>query len=460
MRVLIAEDDMVSRRVLEATLINWGHEVSLASDGDAALAMLEGTDAPPLAILDWMMPGMDGVEVCRRARQSSSTTPTYIILLTAKTDKESVAAGLEAGADDYLTKPFSRVELRARIDVGARVIKLQKRLADRVQELNVALAEGERASESLRASESRYRHLIEHSQGLICTQDLSGTLLSVNPAAAQLLGYQPDEMVGRNLGDFVAPSHRHLFSQYLERIKQHVTDSGLLRIITRAGDERIWQYHNLLHEEVGQKPFVIGHAQDITRLKQTEAELRHLSLADDLTGLYNRRGFFALTEQHQKSARRTMQAFSLVYADIDDLKQINDTYGHQAGSQAIQQLAELLNKSFREADIIARLGGDEFAILVVDTTPSSIEIPLARLQQLLLHYNMQELHPYQLSLSVGAVCVNPQDECSIADLLMKADEAMYENKRHKRQPALSGRARRKEQIGLASQTPKLRLLRA
>jgi diguanylate cyclase (GGDEF)-like protein/PAS domain S-box-containing protein len=460
MRILIAEDDMISRRVLEATLIKWGHEVLVASDGDAALAVLAGADAPLLAILDWMMPGMDGVEVCRRERRLFSATPTYIILLTAKTEKEDVVAGLKAGADDYLTKPFSRVELRARIEVGARVIKLQKRLADRVEELNAALAGRERAAESLRASESRYRHLIEHSQGLICTHDLAGMLLSVNPAVACLLGYQPHEMVGRSLREFIAPAKSHLFILYLKRIRQHVTDSGLLCMITKAGEERIWQYHNFRYEEDGQEPYVIGHAQDVTQLKQTEAQLHHLTLADELTGLYNRRGFFALAEQHQKTASRTGQAFSLVYADIDGLKQINDTYGHHAGSQAIQQIAELLSKSFREADIIARLGGDEFAILVANTTPSSLEIPLARLQDNQLHYNMQELHPYQISLSIGAVCVNPVDESSIAELLITADQAMYENKKRKRQSALLTGAHREEHFVLAGHAPEPESLRA
>ncbi|MDT5062095.1 MAG: two-component system, cell cycle response regulator [Acidobacteriota bacterium] len=460
MRVLIAEDDMVSRRVLEATLVKWGHEVVVASDGDAALVVLESADAPTLAILDWMMPGMDGVEVCRRARQSSNATPTYIILLTAKTEKEDVVVGLEAGADDYLTKPFSRVELRARIEVGARVIKLQKGLAGRVEELNLALTERERAAESLRASESRYRHLVEHSQGLICTQDLAGMLLSVNPAAARLLGYQPDEMVGRNLSEFVAPSHQHLFNLYLERIRQQATDSGLLHIVTKSGVQRIWQYDNLRYEEAGREPYVLGHAQDVTELKEAEATMRNLSLTDELTGLYNQRGFLALAEQQLRAARRTGQSFSLLYADMDGLKQINDTYGHQEGSQALEQLAEILRKSFRGADTIARLGGDEFAILVADTTPSSIEIPLARLDELLLYYNLREFHDYQLSLSVGAVRINSMDESSVADLLMKADQAMYKNKKRKRQAALLTGARREEHFVLAGQVLEPALRRA
>jgi sigma-B regulation protein RsbU (phosphoserine phosphatase) len=141
MRVLIAEDDMVSCRVLEATLIKWGHEVVVAGDGDAALAVLEGANAPPLAILDWMMPGVDGIELCRRVRGIPTATPPYLILLTAKSGKENVVTGLDAGANDYLTKPFDRAELRARVQVGVRVLELQGTLAARARELEAALSQ-------------------------------------------------------------------------------------------------------------------------------------------------------------------------------------------------------------------------------------------------------------------------------------------------------------------------------
>jgi phosphoserine phosphatase RsbU/P len=139
MRVLIAEDDMVSRRVLEATLVKFGYEVVVADDGAQAWAALQSADAPHLAILDWMMPEIDGVEVCRRVRALPTATPPYLILLTAKGSKEDVVTGLEAGANDYLTKPFDRAELRARVQVGAHVLELQGNLAARVRELEAAL---------------------------------------------------------------------------------------------------------------------------------------------------------------------------------------------------------------------------------------------------------------------------------------------------------------------------------
>jgi len=139
MKILIAEDDPVSRRVLAATLTKFGYEVAMAVDGAQAWALLQHEDAPQLAILDWMMPELDGVELCRRVRLIPTATPPYLILLTAKTGKEDVVAGLDAGANDYLTKPFDREELRARVQVGAHVLELQKTLATRVAELEAAL---------------------------------------------------------------------------------------------------------------------------------------------------------------------------------------------------------------------------------------------------------------------------------------------------------------------------------
>jgi sigma-B regulation protein RsbU (phosphoserine phosphatase) len=138
MKILIAEDDAVSRRVLELTLTRMGHEVAAVCAGDEAWSLLGGRGAPGLAFLDWMMPGMDGVEICRRARAAGSLA--YIILLTAKGTKAEIAEGLEAGADDYIVKPFDRQELGARLKAGLRIVELQHRLAERVRELEEAAA--------------------------------------------------------------------------------------------------------------------------------------------------------------------------------------------------------------------------------------------------------------------------------------------------------------------------------
>jgi phosphoserine phosphatase RsbU/P len=140
MKILIAEDDAVSRRLLQAALAKWGYEVVVTANGKEAWAALQQPDAPSLLILDWLMPEMDGVEVCREARKSELHKSSYIILLTSRGSKEDIVRGLEAGADDYVTKPFDHGELRARVQVGSRVIQLQAALADRVNELEEAMA--------------------------------------------------------------------------------------------------------------------------------------------------------------------------------------------------------------------------------------------------------------------------------------------------------------------------------
>lgn len=139
MKLLIAEDDPVSHRMLESMCKSWGYEVTAVSDGAAASEILLGNDPPPLAILDWMMPHLDGLEVLRRVRLREPGRPSYIILLTARGNKGDVVQGLEAEADDYVIKPFDYHELRARVQVGARVIRLQTALEERVRELERAL---------------------------------------------------------------------------------------------------------------------------------------------------------------------------------------------------------------------------------------------------------------------------------------------------------------------------------
>ncbi|HKV04996.1 MAG TPA: diguanylate cyclase [Candidatus Acidoferrales bacterium] len=134
-RVLIAEDDPVSCHLLKSFLVKWGYDVAVVTDGTAALRVLESEDTPRLAVLDWMMPGMEGVQVCQRIRERKNRPYLYLLLLTARTDKQDLLQGLEFGADDYLTKPFDSKELRARLHVGERILSLQDDLIATREEL-------------------------------------------------------------------------------------------------------------------------------------------------------------------------------------------------------------------------------------------------------------------------------------------------------------------------------------
>lgn len=144
MKLLIAEDDLGSRRLLQTLVTHWGYDAVVTKDGLEAWHAFERDDAPPLALLDWNMPGMNGIEVCLRVKESPRLRSTYVILLTAQNKNEDIVTGLEAGADDYVTKPFGQAELRARLKVGARTVALQRSLADRIGALQDALAQVKR----------------------------------------------------------------------------------------------------------------------------------------------------------------------------------------------------------------------------------------------------------------------------------------------------------------------------
>lgn len=308
MRILIAEDDPISCRILTANLTKWGHEVVVTRNGRDAWKALHAQGAPSLAILDRVMPDVDGIEICRQLREEKTDSPIHVILLTSLNRREDLLEGLEAGADDYLTKPLDTHELRARLQSAGRILELQESLRQRVRELEEAIAERKIAEEAL----------------------------------------------------------------------------------------------------------------------------RNLSLTDQLTGLYNYRGFINLAEHHAKTARRSKNPSLLIYADMDGLKEINDTLGHRAGSTAIAAVGQILRNTFRDCDIIGRLGGDEFAVLVTNLQELDTAKLVERLRRNLSEYNEMSGHKFKIELSIGAVEIDHEQVWSIEDQMARADEVMYREKRKKK----------------------------
>ncbi len=159
--------------------------------------------------------------------------------------------------------------------------------------------------------------------------------------------------------------------------------------------------------------------------------LRKMSLRDELTGLYNRRGFFNLIEHCYKLSFRNKQGFYILYSDLDELKGINDAFGHGEGDSALVDTANLLKENFRDSDIIARIGGDEFVVAPIWTTEDSIDVIVRRFYNALEDFNLRKIRKYKISLSTGTAFFDPDLPCSIDELLTRADKSMYESKKYK-----------------------------
>jgi diguanylate cyclase (GGDEF)-like protein len=160
--------------------------------------------------------------------------------------------------------------------------------------------------------------------------------------------------------------------------------------------------------------------------------MRTMSFTDELTGLYNRRGFFTLVDHLLKVAKRQGKTFFLLYADLDNLKIVNDTFGHLEGDKALNDAAKILKDTFRESDIIARIGGDEFVVMPIGSDGTEVNVLLDRLQKKIDDHNGKDVHRYAFSLSIGVAAFDPLRPLSIDNLLSQADKSMYENKRNKK----------------------------
>jgi two-component system cell cycle response regulator len=298
MRTLIADDDPIITTILSSTLARMGLEATVAHDGDVAWQTLNSLQPPGIAILDWMMPNLDGLELCRRIRSTPRLAGTYVILVTGRDSREDLVAGLEAGADDYMVKPIDVVELQARIGVGLRVAKLQQNL-------------------------------------------------------------------------------------------------------TRT----------------------------VTELRSTRDHLARMASTDVLTGVYSRRWWFDLAGKEFSRSRRYDRMFSLLMADLDLFKQINDTFGHEVGDRVLVQFGTMLRQACRQSDVIGRLGGEEFAVLLPETPSEAAQHLATRITEacraLLVDAAAGDV---RCSCSLGVTEVRPDDE-SLDSVLTRADQALYAAKR-------------------------------
>ncbi len=304
-----------------------------------------------------------------------------------------------------------------------------------VAELNRFIAEQDRIKKALVESEEHFRNAFDYAAIGMALVSPEGNWLRVNRSFCEIVGFSEAELL---VSDFQAITHpedlgNDLAEMYRMTVGEILTSQLEKRYVHRLGHD-VWvsSSFSLVRDTSDQPLHFIFQVQDITERKRAEAAIQTLSLADELTGLYNRRGFMAFCKQHLNTIRRTNKGIVIVYADLDGLKGINDSFGHKEGDRALVKTAELLKETFRSSDVLGRLGGDEFTILAAVDPDGGRAKLLARLQEQFDNYNAQRVCPYDLSISVGVAQLDPEGSESMEDLMAAADAAMYENKRGKR----------------------------
>jgi diguanylate cyclase (GGDEF)-like protein/PAS domain S-box-containing protein len=276
-----------------------------------------------------------------------------------------------------------------------------------------------------------YRTIVERSLvGVYVIQD--ERLVYANEKFAQLFGYTRDEMTQfASILDVIDDADRSRVRDSIERRLSGEIEAveHTVRGIRKNGTTIVMDIRSV-RGTFADQPAIFGTVVDITVRKQLEETLEAAALLDPLTGLYNRRGFRVLAERQVLVARRKDQSLILIAADVDDLKAINDTYGHAAGDEALVAAATVLRSTYREADILARLGGDEFTVFPLDAATNSVPLLLERLAQNVQRWNEEHSRPYKLSMSTGTAVLNATDlSRTVEELLAEADSQLYQQKR-------------------------------
>ena len=290
---------------------------------------------------------------------------------------------------------------------------------------------GQREAE-LRARESQLRGAMHGSADgvflLRALRDAAGfvhdfELLDVNPMGATLLRQSRDEILGMRTSSAPLRCSSALFADYVQAMETNTSVVSEMRVSPRRF-ATTWLWHQAVPVEGG----IAVTIRDIAPRKKEEESLRRASLTDELTGLYNRRGFLTLAEQQLRVARRQGRDLVLFFADLDGFKQVNDRFGHAAGDKSLKAMAGLLRGAVRDSDIVARLGGDEFTVLALDGDINAGSVILRRINQRIAALNARNELAAPLSVSIGHVRVIASQPHSLEDLLASADRQLYKNK--------------------------------
>lgn len=341
-----------------------------------------------------------------------------------------------------------RPRTESRSELAARVKELTSRLSQTEQELqaivrgevDTLIVPGENGGQvfTREGTDSAYRVLVEAMNEGAAILDDSGMVLYCNSRLSTMVKTPLESIMGASLACFVASSEQEILDTLLAKGRVGTCASEVLLRGPRGN--AIPVQLSLSPLTIHGAPGVCAVVTDLTERKEAEERVRSLALRDELTGLLNRRGFFAFGQQQLTLARRFRGQVFLLFADLDGLKAINDGMGHLEGDRALCDAADVLRGTFRESDVVARLGGDEFAILASGSADMNVKTLPARLQAHVDAHNSRATRRYRLSMSTGCVPFDSTAPVPIGDLLRQADAAMYRTKRGRRETAVKAQA--------------------
>ncbi len=413
-KILIVDDNPNNRLAIRTILKGIDAQLQEASNGFDALTMALETNYA-LILLDVQMPEMDGYEVCEQLRADPRTADTPVIFLTAAYKENSdKMRGYTAGATDYLTKPLDDHILKAKVHVFLRLYSQYQQL----QENNAAL--------TLAAS------VFESQQGMMIT-DADNSIIRVNKAFTDMTGYRPEEAIGKNPGFLKSGRYDSDFYLGLWQSIEH-TGTWQGEIWNRRKNGEVypqWLTITSVKNANGVLTHYIGTMTDISEYKTAEEQIRQLAFYDPLTGLPNRRLLFELLQHGIDSRSHDGKLMALIMLGLDHFKPINDSLGHLAGDELLQQVAARLLERLHNIDMIARLGGDEFTVLLeninhVDDAARVAENIIADFKPP-FYLSLEPTRGIHIGVSIG-ISLYAQQGTTPAHLLDQADAALYKAK--------------------------------
>lgn len=422
--ILIVDDQIANLKVLATMLEKEGYQVRKAINGETALIAIENY-IPNLILLDIKMPDLDGYEVCQRIKNNPNTEEIPIIFISALNEVFDKVKAFEVGGIDYVNKPFQE-EVLIRVKSQLTIQQQQKILKKEIQyrqETEAILYQSRALIASILNSSTDGIAALQAVRNNKTGEIVDFSCIVINPVIAATFNREPDELLGKLvIKMFLNKFNHNLFADFVKVVE---TGKPLEKDICLTNQEVEW-YH-LIVVKLGDGVAIT--TRNITERKNLEFKLNHLANIDGLTGIANRRNFDETLQEKWECCQLNQRPLSLILGDIDYFKEYNDRYGHIAGDDCLQKVAQIISSCIRESlDLVARFGGEEFGIILPNLDQDGVITLVKSLQdQVNLAAIPHEKSPINstLSLSFGIITCIPTSQHQPLDLIKLADQALY-----------------------------------